>query len=183
MPNNQKCYQLSLAISSSKVSRMCIGSCRCLSSWSCLWHSIFPTSSCFVILFKKPMTVCHRLYDQYSPLLIFVALLTHKVRASVGDVLVRFSAGLSWPPKRMLWTSCLMWHVLSVDTVTESQELMSWRHLLEKVCELSQLGILNSTDLTYTSHWLAGISYIFRTGWQGAKNVLATLNFGKPLGI
>jgi len=29
---------------------MSTGSCRCLSSWSCLWHSIFPTRSCFRIL-------------------------------------------------------------------------------------------------------------------------------------
>lgn len=30
----------------------------------------------------------------------------------------------------------------------------------------------NSTILTYFSHWLACIRYLFCTGWQGAKNVL-----------
>ena len=162
---------------------MCIGSCRCLSSWSCLWHYIFPTSSCFGILFKKPMTVCHRLYDQYSPLLIFVALLTHKVRASVGDVLVRFSSGLSWPLNRMLWTSCLMWHVYQLIL---SQSLRSsW------VGNSFGKSLWAFTTWKFEQHWphlyfsLASWYklYFFRTGWQGAKNVLATLNFGKPLGI
>jgi len=48
----------------------------------------------------KPMilTLCCRLYNQYSPpchtLFVFVALLT--LRVGVGGLLFRFSAGLLW---------------------------------------------------------------------------------------
>ena len=37
----------------------------------------------------------------------------------------------------------------------------------------------NSTDLTYFSHWLACIRYLFCTGRQGAKSVLQSeIKFG-----
>jgi len=74
------------------------------------------------------MTVCHRLYDQYSPLLIFVALLTHKVRRCASQVQCwAFLASKPNALNKLFDVACL-----SYDTVTESQELMSWQQLWKK---------------------------------------------------
>jgi len=96
-------------------------------------------SSCFGSVLYEANNLNHlpqTLQSVLTPcrtLLISVALLTLRVRTRLGCLLVRFS---TWPPNQTSW---LTWR-LSGDTN---------RQLWKKVCEFSQLGALNSTDLAY----------------------------------
>jgi len=106
---------------------------------------------------------CHRLNDQYSltsshTLLIFVALLTLRVRARLRGLLVRFSA-------------CLPTRYQLIPTEKILCIYIQWQ-LWQEICELCSLEPLNRTILAYLSHWLACISYLFWTGQQGAGNML-----------
>ena len=95
---------------SSQVSMRSTGSCKCLSSCSRLWHSIFPISSCFrscVVRSHNLIRLPQAIWPILTPwctLLRFVALLCLRVRARLGGLLARFSTRSSWPPKSQLNT-------------------------------------------------------------------------------
>ena len=95
-------------------------------------------------------TICRRLYDQYSALAILYSALLLCSLSGWGHgsevCLVQHWAFLASQLSQTLWTSL----IINIACLSRSTCASTFNNVLE-VCELSLLGSLNRTDLTYLS--------------------------------